>query len=112
MNVLASSFSQKATRSRCGSPKASSAARRAHETKSVRSATPPELSTVANDARVFGSLAEGQRVRYEPDPGHFAEGTLIEKCRFGGLVLLEDGTLVGVGFRRIWPTKRMCDAEN
>src|SRR4051812_42689063 len=49
------------------------------QTKSVRSATPPELSTVANDARVFGSLAEGQRVRYEPDPGHFAEGTLIEK---------------------------------
>ena len=64
---------------------------------------PGDLAAVADDARVFGALAEGARVRYEPAPGRFGEGTLVEKCRFGGWLLRDDGGLVGVGVRRLWP---------
>ena len=73
------------------------------DTVASPAAPPIELAGVANDARVFASLGEGKRVRYEPEPGRLGEGTLIEKCRFGGLVLREDGTIIGVGFRRLWP---------
>lgn len=72
---------------------------------SVRPMSAPiskEFADIANDARVFGGLVEGQRVRYQHDDG-FAEGVLIEKCRFGALLERDDGVLVGVGFRRIWP---------
>ena len=61
-----------------------------------------ELAGVAGDARVFGSLLEGQRVRYQHEAG-LAEGTIVEKCRFGALLERDEGVLVGVGFRRIWP---------
>lgn len=71
--------------------------------RSTGGAVPPALTKVADDARVFGSLAEGQRVTFEAGERQIARGTLIEKCRFGALVRLENGTLVGVGFRRIWP---------
>jgi hypothetical protein len=64
---------------------------------------PEDLAAVADDARVFGALREGERVRYEPSPGRFGEGTLVEKCRFGGVLVRDDGVLVGVGFRRVWP---------
>lgn len=67
-------------------------------------AAPPALAKVADDARVFGTLAEGQRVTFEAAAGQIAQGTLVEKCRFGALVELDGGVLVGVGFRRIWPT--------
>ena len=72
-------------------------------TRTATCATPPALAKIADDARVFGSLAEGQRVTFEASPGELTQGTLVEKCRFGALVKLESGTLVGVGFRRIWP---------
>jgi hypothetical protein len=65
--------------------------------------TPDDLASVADDARVFGALREGERVRYEPSPGRYGEGTLGEKCRFGGVLVRDDGVLVGVGFRRLWP---------
>src|SRR5262249_20344943 len=55
------------------------------EAKGVKGAAPAELASVATDARVFGSLTEGQLVRYEPGTGELDEGMLIEKCRFGGL---------------------------
>lgn len=59
------------------------------------------LRAVAEDARAFGRLAEGDRVRFA-DPRHGnAEGRLIEKCRYGALVLRDDETIVGVGFRKI-----------
>ncbi len=64
---------------------------------------PKELSAIADDARVFGGLREGQRVRYRDELGELAEGTLVERCRFGGLVLRADEVVVGVGFRRLWP---------
>jgi len=63
---------------------------------------PRDLVALANDARVFARLAEGEHVRYL-DEGRLDEGTLVEKCRFGGLVERADGVIVGIGFRRLWP---------
>jgi hypothetical protein len=61
-----------------------------------------ELHAVANDVRVFAALEEGTRVRFQ-DLGGFAQGTLIEKCRYGAVVRRDDAAVMGVGFRRIWP---------
>lgn len=72
----------------------------------VDASLPRDLVAIANDARVFGALAEGQRIRYL-DEGRVDEGTLVEKCRFGALVERGDGTIIGLGFRRLWP----ADAE-
>ena len=72
---------------------------------STRPASAPvskELAAIAGDARVFGGLMEGQRVRYQHEDG-FGEGILIEKCRFGALLQRDDGVIVGAGFRKIWP---------
>jgi hypothetical protein len=69
----------------------------------LRTAVPKEMSAVAADARVFASLHEGQRVRYLLAGEDYAEAMLVEKCRWGALLLRDDGTLVGVGFRRVWP---------
>ena len=63
---------------------------------------PRDLAAIAADARVFAALHEGQRVRYL-DEGRVDEGTLVEKCRFGALVERGDGTIIGLGFRRLWP---------
>ena len=60
-----------------------------------------ELHAVANDVRVFAALEEGNRVRFQ-DLGGMAQGTLIEKCRYGAVVRRDDETVMGVGFRRIW----------
>ncbi|WP_437592578.1 hypothetical protein [Sorangium sp. So ce1000] len=70
----------------------------------LRAAAPESLVAVAADARVFAALSEGQRIRFQ-DGGDLAEGALVEKCRFGGLVQRDDGTLLGVGFRRLWPAQ-------
>ncbi|WP_437871183.1 hypothetical protein [Sorangium sp. So ce363] len=70
----------------------------------LRVAAPESLIAIAADARVFAALSEGQRIRFQ-DGGDLAEGTLVEKCRFGGLVRRDDGTLLGVGFRRLWPAQ-------
>ena len=61
-----------------------------------------ELHAVAADVRVFASLEEGARVRFQ-DHGGMAQGTLLEKCRYGALVRRDDSAILGVGFRRIWP---------
>lgn len=60
-----------------------------------------DLHAVARDAQSFAALVEGQRVHYQHEAG-IGEGTLIEKCRFGGLIERADGTVFGVGFRRLW----------
>lgn len=62
----------------------------------------PELRAVADDVRVFAALQEGHRVRIQDRAG-MAEGTLLEKCRYGAVVRRDDATIMGVGFRRIWP---------
>ncbi|XXX80414.1 hypothetical protein WMF30_16755 [Sorangium sp. So ce134] len=70
----------------------------------LRAPAPESLVAVAADARVFAALSEGERIRFQ-DGGDLAEGTLVEKCRFGGLVQRDDGIIVGVGFRRLWPAQ-------
>jgi hypothetical protein len=59
-----------------------------------------DLRAIARDAQSFAALVEGQRVHYQHEGG-IDEGTLIEKCRFGGLVERADGAVLGVGFRRL-----------
>lgn len=65
---------------------------------------PDGFAQVAADADTFSRLFEGQRVRYRHDRGT-AEGTLVEKCKFGALVERDDRTIVGVSFRRLWPAE-------
>ena len=66
-------------------------------------ATPSSLSRIAADAHVFARLAEGQPVRYADDSGGLLGGKLVEKCRYGALVVRDDGAVVAVGFRKLWP---------
>ena len=63
-----------------------------------------ELEKIAGDARLFGGLIEGQSVRYANEDGGLIDGKVVEKCRWGALVLRDDGAIVAVGFRKIWPT--------
>ena len=64
-----------------------------------------ELMELASQARVFASLSEGATVLVEQQ-GERTVGVLVEKCRWGGLVELENRKLLGVGFRRLWPPPR------
>lgn len=66
-------------------------------------AVDPTMQRIADDVRVFDRLREGERVRYERRGGEMSAGTLLEKCRYGALVLAEDGKIVAVGFRKLWP---------
>ncbi len=54
------------------------------------------LAPVADDARAFARLEEGQAVIFDGA----TPGRLIEKCRWGGLVAIADGRIFAVGFRR------------
>lgn len=65
---------------------------------------PEALAAVAEQARVFGSLAEGQRVHVEQGDTSGVAGVLREKCRYGGLVECDTGKMLGVGFRKLWPS--------
>jgi hypothetical protein len=62
-----------------------------------------ELEKIAGDARLFGLLVEGQSVRYADDSGQLVDGKVVEKCRWGALILRDDGAVVAVGFRKLWP---------
>lgn len=64
--------------------------------------TPDALVRVAAEMRLFASLAEGDRIRWERASG-VAEGCIVEKCRYGAIVVTRDGKLVAVGFRKLWP---------
>jgi hypothetical protein len=79
--------------------------RRTANDEIVPAGGPPdeELSRVADDARVYAMLAEGQRVRYQTSASEMGEARLVEKCRYGALVERDDGAILGVGFRRLWP---------
>jgi len=61
------------------------------------------LHELSGEARVFASLDEGKRVRFEEPEKGLQEGLLFEKCRYGALVAKDDGTIVAVGFRKLWP---------
>lgn len=60
-----------------------------------------ELAAVADDARAFAALREGDHVAYEARDGTVGEGTLVEKLRYGGLVGLEGGRVLAVSFRKL-----------
>lgn len=62
------------------------------------------LDAVAADVKVFATLREGDRVRWQTGDGRVGEGKLFEKCRYGALVASDDGRVLAVGFRRLWPT--------
>jgi hypothetical protein len=72
-----------------------------------QSAQRKDLLAIARHAQSFAELVEGQRVHYEHEGG-IGEGTLVEKCRFGGLIARADGTVFGVGFRRIWAASKLA----
>jgi hypothetical protein len=86
--------------------------RRVHPSRVVDFAgmVPEDVARMASDARTFSRLREGQRVRFE-SPGT-TEGDLVEKCRYGALVLRGDGKLMAVGFRRLWPVQPIVDKPN
>ncbi len=63
---------------------------------------PERLWRVAAEMRVFAALAEGDLVRWQRAAG-VAEGCIVEKCRYGAIVVTRDGKLVAVGFRKLWP---------
>jgi hypothetical protein len=65
-------------------------------------AVPDELARVAAEARLFALLAPGELVRWQR-PSGIAEGCIVEKCRYGAIIVTRDGRLVAVGFRRLWP---------
>ncbi len=54
------------------------------------------MGPIAVDARAFAELEEGQDVVFDEK----VRGRLLEKCRWGGLVGVEDGRVFAVGFRR------------
>lgn len=63
----------------------------------------PALAAIAADAERFGALREGDAVTFVDRRGGELEGTLVEKCRYGGLVSGEAGKIIAVSFRRLAP---------
>ena len=79
---------------------------RAEAVVSYRGTAPEVLSCVAAEVRLFASLVDGDLVRWERSAGvrpRVGEGCIVEKCRYGAIVVTRDGQLVAVGFRRLWP---------
>ena len=66
----------------------------------------PELSALAERVKRFAALDEGDSVRIEDPRLGCLEGILVEKCRFGGLVLRQDGSLLAAGFSKLEPQAR------
>jgi hypothetical protein len=64
---------------------------------------PRELAALAEQANVFAALYEGQEVNVERHDGRTQRGILREKCRYGALVETDEGTVLGVGFGKLWP---------
>ncbi|MCU0684613.1 MAG: hypothetical protein MUF34_20600 [Polyangiaceae bacterium] len=64
---------------------------------------PSDLAAAAQAARRFADLREGERVSFVASDGQLEPGLLFEKCRFGALVARDDGSVLGVGFQRLWP---------
>jgi hypothetical protein len=64
--------------------------------------TPESLVRVEAEIRMFTTLLEGDRVRWERPTG-ITEGRIVEKCRYGAIVVTRGGKVVAVGFRKLWP---------
>jgi hypothetical protein len=63
---------------------------------------PDDLRKLSTDARIFASLAARQPVHFHDGAG-MQRGTLVEKCVYGALVAKDDGKIIAVGFRKLWP---------
>jgi hypothetical protein len=63
---------------------------------------PESLVRIEAEIRMFSTLAEGDRVRWERAAG-LAEGRIVEKCRYGAIVVTRAGKVIAVGFRKLWP---------
>ena len=61
------------------------------------------VSKIAGDAQLFARLSEGEAVRYAGDDGTLVQAKVVEKCRWGALVARDDGAIIAVGFRKLWP---------
>lgn len=61
----------------------------------------PELDAVAADARRFAAMSEGDPVRFRDRHDGDHAGQLVEKCRYGALVLGPDERVIAVSFRRL-----------
>lgn len=64
----------------------------------------PLRRRLADDVRRFAAMPAGRRARFTTETGDESEGLLIEKCRFGALVALDDGRVVALGFSRLIAT--------
>jgi len=64
----------------------------------------PLRRRMADDVRRFAAMPTGRRARFMAEAGAEAEGLLIEKCRYGALVALDDGRVVALGFSRMLAT--------
>jgi hypothetical protein len=67
-----------------------------------RRAMPQRFARVSAELRLFSALVEGERVRWQRVTG-VTEGRIVEKCRYGAIVVTGDGRFVAVGFRKLWP---------
>ncbi len=67
-----------------------------------RGPAPESLVRVEAEVRMFASMNEGDRVRWERTTG-LAEGRIVEKCRYGAIVVTRGGKVIAVGFRKLWP---------
>lgn len=85
---------------------------RPEDAESFQGVVSEELLALAADARLFATLREGQRVRYQVSPETLVEGDIVEKCRYGALVLGLDGKLMAVGFRKLWPVDPTIASPN
>ncbi len=64
---------------------------------------PQHLLRAREHVLVFAALTEGQSVLVEQGSDRGRAGVLVEKCRYGALVELADGKLLGAGFQVLWP---------
>jgi hypothetical protein len=64
----------------------------------------PLRRRMADDVRRFAAMPAARRARFTTETGDEAEGLLIEKCRYGALVALDDGRVVALGFSRLIAT--------
>ena len=64
--------------------------------------TPESLVRIEAEVRIFSALAEGDAVRWERS-GCITEGRIVEKCRYGAIVVTRTARVVAVGFRKLWP---------
>ncbi len=62
----------------------------------------PTLQESQRCVREFMALQEGDRVRARSRHGE-QTGTLVEKCRFGALIMREDRSVLAVGFQALSP---------